>query len=215
MVSKIRWQDKVLALAAAMVITVGATGCGKGQGKNPKIDGVIGPNVSFYDNKFVLTMALQNLNLDGGVRIPIPKMPGSYVEFGPDFQSNGTLIGIGVDARDLVALTGNQAHLLDPLTLPGGRPLPGIADGFLPGLAVQVPKWKNIAFYAAKTLFGVFVPVNLPWDGIAGTFRFYDGAGDRIGNLSLVGKDDHKENSGVLLLVDLSGKVGKMAGIRL
>ncbi len=198
----------------ALALLVSASACGKGSGKNPKIDGVTGPNVNFIDNKFTLSMTLQNVTFDGGLRIPVPKMPSSYVEFGPDFQSNGLLISIGVDAKDLLALTGNPANVLDPTRLPGGRPLPGVGSGELPGLAVQVPKLENIAFYVGSNVFGVFVPVQLPWKDYMGSFRFYDGAGNRIGNLTIVGQDGDGLNSGILLLINLSGNVAKMAGLR-
>jgi hypothetical protein len=204
---------KASAMLAAFASVAVLSGCGSGQRKNPVIDGIIGPNVNLIQNKFILTMTLKNVSLDGGIRVPVPKMPSSYVEIGPDFQSNGLLVGVGVDVQDLARVAGNAAEPLDPLTLPGGRALPGVAEGFLPGLAVQVPQWNRVAFYLAKTVFGVFVPVNLPWDGVAGTFRFYDGKGDRIGNLSIIGKDEYKSNSGILLLIDLKGKVGRLAGM--
>ncbi|MBL7717037.1 MAG: hypothetical protein JNL01_16350 [Bdellovibrionales bacterium] len=200
----------IVALTAALMVS----GCGRGSNKNVKIDGVDGPRVNFVDNKFTMALTLTQVQFDVGTRIPIPKLPNSYVEVGPDFATNGLLISIGIDARDLVAMAGGQAALLDPTTLPGGRPLPGVAAGELPGLAVQVPKWNDIVFYLGTALFGVFVPVNLPWKDYMGTFRFYDGAGDRIGNLSIVGQDSNGRNSGVLLLINLAGKVGKLAGLQ-
>jgi hypothetical protein len=180
------------------------SGCGKGTTKNVKIDGVKDPTVGAIDNKLTMAVVLENVSFDGGGRIPIPKMPNSYVEVGPDLQSEGMLISVGVDMRDIAALTHGAINVLDPLTLPGGRPLPGIAQGWMPGLAVQVPKWDNIVFYLGTNLFGTFIPVKLPWQNYMGTFRFYADNNQRIGNISIVGLDNDNKNSGFLLLVDLS-----------
>jgi hypothetical protein len=45
---------------------------------------------------------------------------------------------------------------------------------------------------------------------IVATYRFYSDSGVRIGNLSLIGQDSSGANSGFLLLIDLSGAVGKL-----
>jgi hypothetical protein len=197
-------------LILAIALAVAATGCGKGSNKNIKIDGVDGPRVNFVDGKLTLAVVLKGLQIDYGIRIPIPKMPDSYLEVGPDFQSNGYMINIGIDPEDVKALAGDAINQLDPTALPGGRPLPGVAAGELPGMAIQVPKWHDLVFYVGASLFGVFVPVNLPWQNYIGTFRFYDGANDPIGNISVVGKDTSGANSGFLLLINLRGKVGRL-----
>jgi len=200
-------------VALALVVSLGI-GCGKGSSKNVKIDGVDGPRVSFVDGKLTLAVILKNAQIDFGVRVPLPYLPNSFLEVGPDFQTNGYLINLGVAAADVIALAKDHLQSLDPLTLPGGRPLPGISDGFLPGIAVQVPKLNDLSFYIGPTLFGAFIPVNLPWKDYMGTFRFYDGAGDSIGNISIVGKDANDRNSGFLLLLNLQGKIGQLIGYR-
>jgi len=200
-------------VSLVLISMLAATGCGKGTRKNIKIDGVVGPTVNFIDNKLTMAVVLKNVQLDVGARVAIPKLPNSYLEIGPDFQTNGLLVFIGVDATDIKALVGDAFNVLDPLTLPGGRPLPGIAEGWLPGLAIEVPKLHNVIIYAGTALLGVFIPAPLPWKDYIGTFRFYDGAGDRIGNISIVGKDSSDQNSGILLLVNLSGKVGNLVGL--
>src|SRR6185437_3629383 len=150
-------------------------GCGKGSNKNVQIDGVQGPNVGFVDGTLTMSVVLTQVSLNVGARVEIPNMPNSYLEIGPDFQTNGTLISIGLAAQDITKLAGGD--LLDPSTLPGGRPLPGVIDGQLPAIAVTVPKLDHIVFYVGPTVFGVFVPVALPWQNYIGTFRFYDGTG--------------------------------------
>lgn len=205
-----RW----ISVFASLTLALSISACGKGSSKNVKIDGVDGPKVNFVDGKLTMAVVLKNAQIDFGVRIPLPYMPESYLEVGPDFASNGYLINLGVDSKDVIALAKDHVNQLDPLTLPGGRPLPGIAEGFLPGLAVQVPKLNDLVFYVGAALFGVFIPVELPWKDYIGTFRFYDGAGDSIGNISIVGKDAEKNTSGFLLLLNLRGKVGNLIGFR-
>jgi hypothetical protein len=198
------------SLMAVALMGVALMGCGKGSSKNVVIDGVDGPKVNFVDNKLTMAVVIKNLNIDFGTRIPVPHMPNSFLEVGPDLQSNGFLINIGLDAADVKALAGNAINTLDPTTLPGGRPLPGVAAGQLPGMAIEIPKLDHLVFYAGPEVFGVFVPVKLPFKNYIGTFRFYDGTGTAVGNISIVGEDTASLNSGFLLLVNLKGKVGNL-----
>ncbi len=200
-----------LAIVAVVLGSTGLAGCGKGSRKNVKIEGVDGPYVNFVDNKFTLSVVIRNLEIDFGASYPIPNMPSSYMQVGPDFQTNGYMIGIGIDIGDLVKLAGDDnIGILDPTALPGGRPLPGVVAGELPGFAAELPKLRNVAFYVGQDLFGVFVPVRLPIKDLIVTHRFYDGSGARIGNISVVGQDANKENSGFLLLINLKGRVGQI-----
>ena len=212
--SRVRTVRPLMTLIASLSLALSVSACGKGSSKNVKIEGVDGPKVNFVDGKLTMAVVLKNAQIDFGVRIPLPYMPQSFLEVGPDFASNGYLINLGVDSKDVIALAKDHVKELDPLTLPGGRPLPGIAEGFLPGLAVQVPKLNDLVFYVGAALFGVFIPVELPWKDYIGTFRFYDGAGDSIGNISIVGKDSERNTSGFLLLLNLRGKVGNLIGFR-
>jgi hypothetical protein len=197
-----------LILAFLSVSTL--SGCGQGSSKNPVIPNVTGPNVNYVSGIFTLSTTITNLSIDTGVRLPIPNLPNSYLEVGPDLQTNGYMINLGISAADLKTLIANNATVLDPTTLPGGRPLPGVSAGQLPGFGVQVPQLDNVAFYVGSTVFGVFIPVSLPWQSVIGTYRFYDGTGTQIGNLSAVGTDTTGKNSGILLLIDLNGTVGQI-----
>lgn len=199
------------ALLATLILAT-SSACKSGNGTNVDVDGIDGPHVTFVDNKFMMTIVFNTIDFDGGIRIPLhpQKMPNSYIEVGPDFASNGLLMVLAVDVADIAVLTGGAIIPLDPLTLPGGRPLPGVSQGFLPGLAVSVPRWKNTTFYVGKTVFGAFIPLPIPLSQIVGTFRFFDSRGNRIGNLSIVGKDEQGANSGVLLLINISGQVGSI-----
>lgn len=202
----------VRTTALALAFAVSASACGTGTGKNVQIQGVEGPNVAFVDNTFIMTVVLSQVNLNEGLRIPIPKLPNSYVEVGPDLQSNGMLISLGLSVTDLVGLMNGKILLVDPLTLPGGRALPGVIAGYLPGVAVEVPQWDHMVFYMGTNVFGAFVPVKIPLQNYMGTFRFFDSSGDQIGNISVVGEDSTGANSGFLLLVDIAGKVAQLLG---
>ncbi len=201
---------KAVSTIVFAALTLSLAACGSGSGKNIKIEGIKGPKVAVFDNKMTMWVTFENITIDVGARVAIPKAPNSFIEFGPDLQSNGSIISIGLDLSDIRALTGNGFNLLDPLTLPGGRPLPGISEGYLPGIGVQIPQWHNIAFYFGTRVFGVFVPVKMGIPNLLATYRFYSDSGTRIGNISLVGQDEQKKNSGFLLLVDLQGLVGQM-----
>lgn len=197
-----------VALVAA-TFAVSAAGCGTGSGKNVQIDGVSGPNVGFVDGKFMMNAVLKNVTFDGGIRVPIPHMPNSYFEVGPDFQSTGTLISVAVDTADLTYVS-DHLELLQPNSLPGGRPLPGVMNGQLPSIAVQVNSFMNSVFYIGPHVFGIFIPIKLGMQGYIGTFRFYDQTNSPIGTLSVVGEDADKKNSGFLLLINIAGKVAAL-----
>ena len=204
---------QVVVAGLALIVSVSLTACGgKGSGSNPTIDGVIGPNVEFVNGRLILSMTLENVQIDGGVTIPIKKYPNSSVQIGPDFQSSGTLIMLTVSASDFL---GNGTQGLDPQALPGGRPLPSVAAGALPAVAFQVPQLKNMTFYVGPQVIGLFVPLNhLNLSGSIITFRFYNTAGDAIGILGLVGQDQSGQNAGLLAMMraDLLGILPKPSG---
>jgi hypothetical protein len=189
----------LMALSAAF-----STSCGDGNGMNLKIPGVDGPTVTLHDDNVLIAMVLQNVQLQGGVRYNIPEYSHSYIEISPDLQSNGTLLSVSVSLKDVFD---DGLQLLDPKTLPGGRPLPGVASGKLPAVAFTIESLKNISFYLGPKFFGLFVPLKLDigLNNIISA-RFYTGK-IRAGNLSMVGADENNENSGFLLLLDLSSSV--------
>ncbi len=200
----------IKAVVVSLSIAALASGCGSGSGKNPTISGVTGPNVTYVNGQFTMSLVLTQLNLEGGGTLPIPSMPNSYLEISPDLQSTGTLIQVGISPTDLAALTGGGVNLLPPQDLPGGRALPGVSGGQLPAVAVQVPSWDNITFYVGPQIFGLFVPVNMGLAGYEATFRFYDTAGTDIGNISVVGADTTGKNAGFLVLIPIQGQVASI-----
>jgi hypothetical protein len=193
---------KILGTATALAAALTLSSCVGSSSSNPTIDGITGPTVSFANDFVTVSLVFQNLSVDGGATIPIPKYPNSSLQIGPDFQSAGTLFSLTISASDFL---GNKGVGLDPQTLPGGRPLPGVASGALPAIAVQVPQLANSVLYFGPTVMGVFVPFDkLNIAGTILTYRFYDSTNNPVGNISLVGSDQDEKNAGLLLLMDPS-----------
>lgn len=194
-------------LISAMILLAAAfgTSCGEGQSQL-QIPGVQGPNLTLQQDQILISMVFENVQLDGGLRYNIPEYDNSYIAIEPDLQSAGTLMSINVSLQDVF---NGDLQLLPPQSLPGGRNLPGVSTGRLPAVAFSIPKWKNMAFYLGPKFFGVFVPVKLDigTNNIV-TARYYSGK-VRAGNISLVGPDENGENSGFVLLLDLSSSVKK------
>ena len=198
---------KLKSLVLGVMIVSMATACGKGAaGKNPVIPGVQGPDVTYVDGNFMMSVVLTQVNLTGGGTIPIPHMPNSSFEISPDLQSAGTLVAVSLSATDIAALTG--ANLLNPTELPGNRPLPGVASGALPAIAVQVPQWDNMVFYVGPNIFGVFVPVTtgLP-AGYGLDADLYNTAGTQVGLIGGYGPDTTGKNAGIVVLIPITGAV--------
>jgi len=194
----ISW-PKAIIVSAALTVSLFSASCGNSNFQL-QIPGVKGPTVSLIEDKVLISMIFENLQIDGGLRYAIPKYENSYLEISPDLQSGGTLFAAMVSLQDL--FHGNL-HLLPPQLLPGGRPLPGVAGGSLPAVAFSIPKFYNIAFYLGPSVFGIFVPIKMDIGNTIVTARFYMGK-TRAGNVSVVGPDTNQENSGVLLLLDLN-----------
>lgn len=210
-------QLKKIAIASLAVLMAATTltGCGgTGAGVNTKIDGITGPDVEVVNGRVVLSMVFNNVAIEGGATIPIPKYPNSSVQVGPDFQSAGTLLTLTVNVTDFL---GDRGTMFDPQTLPGGRPLPSVASGSLPAVAVQIPQLFNSVFYVGPEVIGFFVPYSkLDLAGSMVTFRFYNKAGESVGILSLVGQDTNKQNAGILALMraDLLGIIKQTSAMK-
>lgn len=190
-----------------LTLTLLVTSCGGDSGKNIQLPGLKGPNLNLFEDKVLISMVLEDAVVDGGIRYELgksfPQYANSYVEVGPDFESGGTLIVFGISLQDVFH---GGVEQLDPMTLPGGRPLPGIASGMLPAAAFTIKQWANMSLYLGPDVFGLFVPIKYGNDVPSAilTWRYYVGD-KRVGNLSFVGPDNTGENSGVLLMLDLKG----------
>jgi hypothetical protein len=186
------------------IAAVFTTSCGSDNGQNLQIPGVKGPTLTLQDDKVLIAMVFENIELQGGLRYAIPEYGNSYIEVSPDLQSSGTLMSVSISISDVFD---DNLQLLPPQSLPGGRALPGVSTGRLPAVAFSIPQWKNMAFYLGPKFFGMFIPlkIDIGQDNIVSA-RFYAGK-VRAGNLSIVGPDANGENSGFVLLLDLSSTV--------
>ena len=193
---------KTAITALFITLSVLLTSCGSGtSGKNMSIPGLNGPNVVLLGDDILINVVFENMTVEGGARYNIPKYPNSYVELSPDLESDGTLLAFSVSLDDIF---GDEVKRLDPLTLPGGRAIPGVSSGTLPAVAFSIEKLKNVGFYIGPQIFGVWIPLNkLNMPGAMITTRFYTGS-KRVGNLSLVGEDANGENAGIFLALSVS-----------
>src|ERR1700677_3318567 len=89
---KLKAVTSLLAVALAMsACGTGTNGSGTG-GSNPTIPGVTGPTVTYVNGNFTMSVVLQNISVSAGITVPIPHMPNSTIEVGPDLQTNGLLL---------------------------------------------------------------------------------------------------------------------------
>lgn len=201
---KLTMLKKIAIALGVIVMTASTTACNSGSnGSNVAIDGMT-YGVEFTGGNLILSMVLANVAVDGGVVIPIPKYPHSSLQVGPDFLSNGTLIVLTIAATDFI---GTNGKYYDPHSLPDGRPLPAVAAGQLPSIAIEIPKLMHTVFYVGPQVIGFFVPFKLASVDAVLTFRFNDKAGKPIGIVALVGAKTPGLVSGVLAMMraDLMG----------
>lgn len=196
-------RNKIMVLGFLGLIGLSFGGCNNPTtGTNTwTINGVTGPTIAYATNTVTIYAVLQSVQINAGVTVPLPNMPNSSIEVAPDV-SGGLLLQATLDTNEVLALAGT--NLLPATKLPGGRPLPGIAGGALPALAVQVPSWDNATFYVSSTVFGVFVPVKFNINQVIGTFNYFDSANKLVGEISIVGEDANKANSGFLLMLNIA-----------
>lgn len=198
----------LLAVSASLLVFAGCNSPTTGT-NTWSIEGVDGPTLTFSNNVATIYATFTQLSVSAGATIPIPNMPNSSIEVAPNVQGGGVLLQATISAADVAKLAG--ANLLPPQELPGGRPLPGVAGGTMPSLAVQVPALDNITFYIGANVFGLFVPVgNFSTDQIIGTFQYYDQTNNLMGDISVVGEDANGKNSGFLLLIDVPAAASVM-----
>lgn len=197
------------AAAAIAMASVALTGCGSGSGKNTKIDN-LDYSVNFIQGEasgVLVSLKMKGIEFDGGGRIVPDKenMPNSYIEIGPDFESNSLLVMTFLSTADVA--TALKLKLGDPNTLPGGRPIPTVRDGVLPSLAVEIPALNSAVVYFGTKFLGLFYPFKNGLDGAMLSYRLYDGKGLPMGTITLVGNDSNGKNSGIFLAVTFNTAV--------
>jgi hypothetical protein len=167
----------------------------------PKINGVKGPFFNVQDGKVLISVELERVSIPVGGSVKIDNMENSYLEVTPG-QFGGTLFQVTLDMKDV---ENGDFRFLDPKKLPDGRELPGIVGGVLPSVAINVREWRDVTFYLSKRVFGFFLPTNLDKVSNLPFTTFAINMNKRhIGNLSLMFKTKDSDQSGLLLLLNLS-----------
>jgi hypothetical protein len=185
---------KKTVLPLLLLCTLLVTSCGK-----LNIPGVSGPNFSTTDTHAVIDLTIENFDLDGELSADVPKFGDSFVSVA-GIDEGGTNVGFNFDIE---TLTNGAVETLEPQTLPGGRALP-IIGGVLPGVAFNVPGFKNLHVYLGSKVYGFFLPIVFPSE-VQGILTYeVKVKGKKYGVAAVVGNDDNGENSGILILVDLN-----------
>jgi hypothetical protein len=126
---------------------------------------------------------LQNPFLDGTMLdIPVPQVPGARV--GLDTLPDGR---VAVVLRMPISTYLNGAKLLPPSKLPNGDAIPGVPDGELPSVAIDLNTLLKIkaTLYLAPTVVGIYV--NSPFDPfIRLTFPIRNDSNAILGYFSVV-----------------------------
>ncbi len=168
------------------------------------IPGVNGPKLNIQNGKILLSIELENVDIPGGVTLPLKDLPNSTVSVGPSLDDSGiftgTLIQVSFDPKDA---ENDDFNVVPPQVLPDGRPFPFTVDGSLPALAFQVSKAKNTTFYVSNKLFGFFLPISLPRDFTMDVHYRLKVNGKNYGIVSLIHPNEYDEGSGVIVLLTL------------
>lgn len=168
------------------------------------IPGVNGPIVNVQNGKILLTVELENVEVPGGVTLPIRHMEHSTITVGPSMGSDGSLGGTMIKvAFDIQDVENDNFRVVPPQTLPDGRDFPFLIDGTLPAIAVHTPQVADATFYASQKVFGFFIPINLPEEFNLSVHYKIKVNGKSYGIVSLIHPDANGEGAGVIALLTL------------
>ncbi len=203
MIKKWMLSIKAMVLCFAIVLT---PSCGQQAGDLPQINGVKGPIFNVVDGQILLTFKFLNMQVEAGLKVPIPKTKHSFMELAPNAIDGGMLLVLYMDVEDLKSIS---VGVGDGNYLPDGRPLPGVPGGRLDNsLRVDTP-WYDISFYYHQKLFGLWIPVGFETAGISGYWNI-NMNGNRVGFLGIVGDDqDRGYKAGGVVLLNLDALKNK------
>lgn len=176
---------------------------GNGGGQNPVIPGLDGPHVNISRTHVLVSTVFKDLRLAGGLRYPLPKLRDSYVELGPDLQSDGVLLSFSFSIEDIL---GREIGEMEMIGLPGGRALPDVVGGRMPGVAFTVQHFTNMVFYLSDTQMAIY----FPWNNTIPNMGFDYFVGDvKKGRFHFISPDIFAKNAGYFLLLDLDKRTKK------
>lgn len=188
-------KNKIVMTVFAFILAF-TTSCGQ-QADMVKIPGVDGPRFNIQDGKILLNLTLENVEIDLGATVPIPKLDHSDVTLTP-VLTGGTMIQIAFDPKDVES---DDFRVVPHETLPDGRPFPFTAGGTLPALAINTPDFLDTTFYVSENLFGFFIPVKYNLDVSAFSRIRMDGK--QIGIATIIKPNSQGTGSGVMLVLTL------------
>jgi hypothetical protein len=138
------------------------------------------------------------MQVDAGLKVPIPKTKHSFMEFAPNMIDGGMMLQVYMDVEDLKSIS---VGVGDGNYLPDGRALPGIPGGRLENSIRIDTQWHDVSFYYHKELFGLWIPVGFETAGISGYWNV-NMNNKKVGFLGLVGNDEVRgyKAGGVILL---------------
>jgi hypothetical protein len=192
---------KLIIAFKAMLLCVAllaAQSCGKQGNDLPQINGVEGPIFNVVDGQVVLTFKFLAMQIEAGLKLPIPKTKNSFMEFSPNVMDGGMMLQVFMDVKDLKEIS---IGVGDGNYLPDGRPLPGVPGGRLDDSLRIDTDFYDVSFYYHKKLFGFWIPVGFETAGISGYWNLNVNQ-KRIGLLGLVGDDPNRgfKAGGIVLL---------------
>jgi hypothetical protein len=147
-----------------------------------------------------LSVVLEDFNIDVGGVIPLGRPQGAFVEISPNFLGAGTLFKIAVPLASLLQGNGD----LPQVGLPDGRPLPGVKNGVLGVVAVDLPALGRVFLYLGQDVFGIFFPISLPKSPVMVKVGIRDEKGNLLGTLFGIPKGSGSV-SGALFLFPVEG----------
>lgn len=194
-----KWMLPIKAMVLCMAILV-VPSCGQQGAELPQINGVQGPNFNVVDGQVLMTFKFLNMQVDAGLKAPIPKTKHSFIEFAPNMVDGGMMLQVYMDVEDLKSIS---IGVGDGNYLPDGRALPGVPGGRLENSLRIDTEWHDISFYYHKELFGLWIPVGFETAGISGYWNINMNQ-KRVGFLGLVGNDEVRGyKAGAVVLLNL------------
>jgi hypothetical protein len=194
------WMLAIKAMVLCLAILV-VPSCGQQGAELPQINGVQGPNFNVVDGQVLMTFKFLNMQVDAGLKAPIPKTKHSFIEFSPNMIDGGMMLQVYMDVEDLKSIS---IGVGDGNYLPDGRALPGVPGGRLENSLRIDTDWHDISFYYHKELFGLWIPVGFETAGISGYWNINMNQ-KRVGFLGLVGNDEVRGyKAGGVVLLNLS-----------
>jgi hypothetical protein len=104
----------------------------------------------------VITLPLPTGSILGGASASVPLNGLQGATFGFDSITGGTGLVLTIPLSAVV----HGANFVQSGVLPNGEPLPGVPDGEMPELAVQLTSGVNATIYMSPNIVGVYVPTS-------------------------------------------------------